>query len=83
MDKTGLTGKYDFTLKFDPRSFGANVVVGPQMQSDRTTASDPGSGLPDIFRAVERQLGLKLVRAKGFPLDTIVIDQMEKVPTEN
>lgn len=48
MDKTGLTGKYDFTLQFVPASKAA---------TDET-------GGPSIFTAVEEQLGLKLEPAK-------------------
>jgi uncharacterized protein (TIGR03435 family) len=46
------------------------------------SATDP-SGLPDIFNAVEKQLGLKLVRVKEIPLDVLVIDHIEKAPVEN
>jgi uncharacterized protein (TIGR03435 family) len=41
------------------------------------------SGLPGIFKAVDQQLGLKLVKnAKGFPLDVVVIDHIEMRPVE-
>jgi uncharacterized protein (TIGR03435 family) len=33
-------------------------------------------------RASQKQVGLKLVKSKGFPLD-IVIDHIEKVPAAN
>ncbi len=48
VDKTGLTGKYDFTLEYVPTSKAA---------TDET-------GGPSIFTAVEEQLGLKLEPAK-------------------
>jgi uncharacterized protein (TIGR03435 family) len=48
IDKTGLTGKYDFTLEFVPALKAA---------TDET-------GGPSIFTAVEEQLGLKLEPAK-------------------
>jgi uncharacterized protein (TIGR03435 family) len=85
VDKTGLTGKYDYTLKFDARALDSAVVVAPGMMraaSSGDSASDP-SGLPNLFNALEKQLGLKLVKSKGFPLDTIVIDHIERMPTEN
>ncbi len=68
IDKTGLTGKYDFSLKWKP---------------DNQPASDSGSGedLPDIFTAVQEQLGLKLEPSKG-PVDTLVIDHVE-MPSAN
>jgi len=39
--------------------------------------------LPNIFKAVEQQLGLRLVKINGIPLDAIVVDHIEKVPIEN
>ena len=79
VDKTGLTGAYDITLKFDADrqaivSGLAAPVGGPE--------SEP-SGLPNIFKALERQLGLKLVKGKDIPMDTIVIDQAERIPLGN
>ena len=70
IDKTGLTGKYDVTLTFKP--------------DDDAPGKDNGtsdSNLPDLFTAVQEQLGLKLVSTKG-PVDTLVIDHAEK-PAEN
>jgi uncharacterized protein (TIGR03435 family) len=45
----------------------------------------PGSDLelpPDIFTAIQSQLGLKLEPKKG-PVDLIVIDHIEKTPITN
>ncbi len=83
-DKTGLTGKYDYALKFDARGADSAVVVAPGMQapSPSGSPSDP-SGLPNLFTALQKQVGLKLVKSKGFPLDTIVIDHIEKAPAAN
>ena len=80
VDKTGLTGKYDYSLKFDGRPEA--VMVGRGVAAPTAGNGDP-SGLPDLFKAVEQQLGLRLVKVKAIPLDTIVIDRMEKTPTEN
>jgi uncharacterized protein (TIGR03435 family) len=93
-DKTGLAGKYDFTLEFDcPGCLGLTAAMRANMPllagrggaeappADAT--QDPGSGLPNIFNALEKQLGLKLVRVKDVPVDVIVIDHAEKVPLEN
>jgi uncharacterized protein (TIGR03435 family) len=90
MDKTGLAGKYDFTLKFDARLDSANVVVAPRLRagmppgetSSADSASAP-SGLPTLFKAIEQQLGLQLVKVKAVPLDVIIIDHVETVPVEN
>lgn len=89
VDKTGLTGRYDFTLKFDARNSG-DVVVSPAIRASiapATSGADhalyPGSGLPGLFIALKKQLGLRLVRVKELPLDVLVIDHIEKVPLEN
>jgi uncharacterized protein (TIGR03435 family) len=64
VDQTGLDGRYDFQLNWQP---GLMADVPP---SD----ADP---LPDIFTAFQQQLGLKLqaIRAAA---DTLVIDKVEK-----
>jgi uncharacterized protein (TIGR03435 family) len=67
-DETGLTGKYDVTMNWTPDA-------GPGPGADV-------AGPPDLFAAIEQQLGLKLL-AKKVDRDTIVIDRAEKVPTEN
>jgi len=78
IDKTGLTGKYDFTLEFTLDTTGIALPPGFPAAADNN-ASDPGS---DIASAVEKQLGLKLTSTKG-KLDVIVVDRAEKIPTEN
>ena len=81
VDKTGLTGKYDFTLQFacDGCQFAAanGAAFGP------ANAGETSSGLPGIFVAVQKQLGLRLVKTKDIALDVIVVDRVEKVPTAN
>jgi uncharacterized protein (TIGR03435 family) len=62
IDKTGLTGRYDFTLEY-------------------AGLGDDATG-PNVFSAIEKQLGLKLDKSKA-PLDVIVIDHIDKVPVEN
>lgn len=65
IDKTGLKGAFDVDLKWTPE--GAQQV----------NADDP----PDIFTAVQEQLGLKLRAAKG-PVQVLVVDHIE-MPSEN
>jgi len=67
VDRTGLEGTYDLDLNFAPED----------------TPSNPAdSKLPDIFTALHEQLGLKLVPQK-VPIDFLVIDHADKIPTEN
>jgi bla regulator protein BlaR1 len=71
LDKTGLTGTYDFTLEW-----ARELAV---MASPDGDASD-GAALPmagSIFTAIQEQLGLKLETGKG-PVQYIVIDHVEK-----
>ena len=49
----------------------------------RPLASDPTGGAPDIFTAVEKQLGLKLVKVKDIPVDILIVENADKVPTAN
>lgn len=83
-DKTGLTGKYDF--KFVYSLAGLPGPLGAVRPAPAAGAASPIDNLadpaPDVFTALEKQLGLKLTKGKA-PLDVIVIDHMEKTPTEN
>ncbi|HTA43193.1 MAG TPA: TIGR03435 family protein [Bryobacteraceae bacterium] len=76
LDKTGLTGNYDFTLEFSI-DMGRLAVPAPGDAGDGAT--DPGS---DVESALQDQLGLRLVAAKA-TLDVLVIDAAEKMPTAN
>jgi uncharacterized protein (TIGR03435 family) len=69
VDMTGLQGEFAFHLEWMPEAGGT------------AAATDIPSG-PSIFTAVEEQLGLKLESRKA-PLDVLVVDHAEKVPTEN
>ncbi len=85
VNKTGLPGIYEFTLEFAgsilmPGSLPPPVTAG---QPEAPTAADPTEGAPNLFTAVEKQLGLKLQKVKEVPVDVLVIDRAEKVPTEN
>ena len=62
VDKTGLTGNYEFTLRWDARPPGS-----PPTDDDR----------PSVFTALQEQLGLKLEPDRA-PLRVLVIDRIEK-----
>lgn len=73
IDKTGLTGRYELSLKWTPEEIAMKAGAG---------AGDTGAETgPDIFTAVQEQLGLRLVSAKG-QVDTLVVDHAE-MPAEN
>ncbi len=66
VDETGLTAKYDFVLTFF-----------------RPGAATPdGEALPEIFTAIQSQLGLRLESKRGTE-ETLVIDHVEKTPAAN
>jgi bla regulator protein BlaR1 len=72
LDKTGLTGKYDFTLQWTP-----DESQGPPGPPGMDAAAPPDSLGPSIFTAIQEQLGLKLESQKG-PVEILVIDHAEK-----
>jgi bla regulator protein BlaR1 len=78
-DKTGLTGKYDFTLQWTPdRTTSPMSSEGGQQGRGATLTDSSG---PSIFTAIQEQLGLKLESQKG-PVEVLVIDHVE-TPSEN
>lgn len=79
VDKTGLTGRYDFTLRwaFDPTQ-GTGPLAG-QAPGGPAVASDPDA--PTLFTALQEQLGLKLDSQRA-PMDVVVIDHVER-PTSD
>ena len=82
VDKTGLTGKYDFALKWTPdESQGAMLRAPAGGQPGAGGAPPPDSSGPSIFTALQEQLGLKLESQKG-PVEILVIDHVER-PSEN
>jgi bla regulator protein blaR1 len=76
VDKSGLTGNYDFTLEWAPEGPAPPPAGGPP-----SGAAPPDQSGPDIFTAIQEQLGLKLESTKG-PVDVLVIDHIEK-PSAN
>jgi uncharacterized protein (TIGR03435 family) len=93
VDMTELKGNYDVTLEMSmeemmnvARKAGMAVpgMGGPAPGGDSgrpaDAASDPSTG-GSIFATIQ-QLGLKLESRKA-PIDTIVVDKLEKAPTEN
>jgi len=62
-DRTGLTGRYDWDLTFDPRPLSVN-------------ADSPSPSGPSLLAAIEQQWGLKVEAAKG-KVEFLVIDAVD------
>jgi uncharacterized protein (TIGR03435 family) len=77
-DATGLTAKYDYTVTFA----GATEPGGAIASSLPASQPDAAELLPDIFSALQSQLGLKLEQKK-VAVEVFVVDHMEKTPTGN
>lgn len=72
VDRTGLTGTYDFSLKWTPELPGTGGgAQGPP----------PDNSGPSLFTALQEQLGLKLEPQKG-SVEILRIDSIER-PSEN
>jgi uncharacterized protein (TIGR03435 family) len=75
IDKTGVTGEFDFTLKWTPDESQFNGM------GFRVPVPDGTAPLPGLFTAIQEQLGLKLEPQK-IPAEVLVIDHVER-PSEN
>lgn len=67
VDQTGLKGRYDATLN-------VGALISTPIQTDDITGT--------VITAVQDYLGLKLEPKKG-PIDMLIVDHVEKTPTEN
>ena len=73
IDRTGLTGAWDFTLTFAPDQI-------PQLQpGQQPPVFDPNG--PSLTTALQEQLGLKLESTKG-TMEVLIVERVER-PTEN
>jgi uncharacterized protein (TIGR03435 family) len=75
VDRTGLTGRFDFTVAFSQEA---------TMAANRATTgaeAQPETQGPTFLEAVQDQLGLKLERTTA-PMPTLIIDHIER-PSEN
>jgi uncharacterized protein (TIGR03435 family) len=84
LDATGLKGTYDFTLAWSSASL--TILKPPPTPGDPQAAAQQGAGDPNgavtLYDAVEKQLGLKMVKERR-PVPVLVIDHIEETPTEN
>jgi uncharacterized protein (TIGR03435 family) len=83
IDKSGLTGLYDFTLRFSPEGIRAGGPMGPTLTRlmAQTPAAPADPDAPSLSVALQEQLGLRLESARG-PVEVVVIDRLER-PTSD
>lgn len=78
VNKTGLTGNYNWTLKWMPEASAQQNFSG----ADGTSPpSGSDNSAPSLFTALQEQLGLRLESQKG-SVETLVVDSIDK-PTAN
>ncbi len=85
VDLTELKGRYDFTLPLSPEDYRAMRIrsalsAGITLPPQALRLLDEASG-DSLYAAIEK-LGLKL-EARKQPLDVLVVDHMERTPSEN
>jgi uncharacterized protein (TIGR03435 family) len=68
VDKTGIDGVYDFEIRYT--------------RDDREPNGSDADAVPGLSFAIQEVLGLRLQRQK-VPLTVIVVDHVERTPTEN
>ena len=69
IDQTGISGSFDFSIK---------MAASDEIMRKEASHGDS----PSIFPLIERQLGLKL-ESRRLPIEVIVVDRAERIPTEN
>ncbi len=77
VEKKGLTGRYNLTLKW---THGSDSILMPSSSAGAQSGSLSDFGC-SIYNALKEQLGLRFVSAKG-PVETMVVDHVE-MPSED
>jgi uncharacterized protein (TIGR03435 family) len=83
VDKTGLTGRYDFQCTFTPdeSQFGGHPPPMPNQDKNAGSSDAATPAAPSLYDALQQELGLKLAAEKT-AVDVIAIDHVEK-PSAN
>jgi uncharacterized protein (TIGR03435 family) len=67
VDRTGVKGVYDFEVRW---------------ANEETNAASEPDAPPSVFTAIQEKLGVRL-QAQKVPVAMVVVDTIERVPTEN
>jgi len=82
VDRSGLTGKYDFELDFSPEPMIPPPGVSQAGISNRDAPTGVEDPAPSLMSAVQDQLGLRLEASK-LTFDVVVVDHIERTATDN
>jgi uncharacterized protein (TIGR03435 family) len=74
LDQTGLSGPYDFNLEWTRAP-----NTGPPTAIYPADAAQPDPSLANFTRALDQQLGLKLIPQQA-PMQVLVLDHIERPP---
>ena len=80
VDATGLDGGWDFALGWTPKAALLASTPNANQQEGAAQAADPNGGI-SFFDAIEKELGLKIVKEKR-SIPVIVVDHVEEKPSE-
>ena len=78
VDQTGLSDHFDFTLQWTPDAAQLAAAAGAGAPPPAPVSADAP---PDLFAAIQQQLGLKLEATKA-PVEVLVVDKVSK-PSDN
>jgi uncharacterized protein (TIGR03435 family) len=77
IDKTGLTGEYQFVLNFTPDQLPAGGASPPPGAAPLANGVPFDPNAPSLVTAIQEQLGLKLDSQRG-SVDVVVVDSVER-----
>jgi len=84
IDETGLKAKYDVTINV--AKYLTEIPHGPGERGGGGEGAGAGAGFDPmslIMRGLQEELGLKLESRSKMPVDFLIVDHIEKAPTEN
>lgn len=88
LDRTGLEGRYTFILEYECAACAA-LTPAPTSPGRAAAGAFPAElagdsvDFPDLFVALQQQLGLRLNQAADVPTEVIEIERLDKLPVPN
>lgn len=86
LDVTGVAGIYDIDLEWTPDDREMNSIVGMKVamatREGKVPEAGDGTAAPSLSTVLRDQLGLRLEPKKS-PVEILIVDRANKVPTQN